>query len=188
MLILNRRRFTAAFLFAPFSISLAAFQLHPQNASATKSNTQTSQASPSAQSHEASQSRLPTEALSPKARDEAEIRSEQRFVEPDPPKLQFSIINDGTPGTNGKTSDCTPAERVAVTGYIICDLTFTRRGKRESHHVMRPPRFPEGYFLRVSNSIGMWEEMKDGMIQLFTLHTDGRVEIGAKVPRPHSVH
>jgi len=179
MPILKRQRFIAALLFLPPLLLLFAFPFHPQNASATKNSAQSSQVSRSGQ---------PTEALSPRAKDEAEIRSEERFIEPDPPERQFSIINSETAGTNGKTSDCTSMERAAVTGYISCTLTFTRRGKRESHHVLRPPRFPEGYFLKVSNSIGMWEEMKDGMVQLFTLHTDGRVEIGAKVPRPHSVH
>jgi hypothetical protein len=180
MLIAKRRRFIAAL--QPTLFLVSALSLHAQSSSATKSTAQAPQSS------QAPESRQPTEALSPRARDEAEIRSEQRFLEPDPPALQFSIINDETPGTNGKTSDCTPMERAGVTGFISCTLTFTRRGKRETHRVLRPPRFPEGYFLQVSNSIGMWEEMKDGMVQLFTLHTDGRVEIGAKVPRPHSVH
>jgi hypothetical protein len=191
MLISRGRQFFTAFAFVPPLLLLSAFPLHSRNTPATKSSAQSSQsaqAPPPSQSPQASPSRQPTEALSPKAKDEAEIRHEQRFLEPDTPERQYSIINSETPGTNGKTSDCTPKERAAATaGYIGCYLTFTRNGKRESHHVLRPTRFPESYFVKVNNSIGMWEEMKDGMVQYFTLHTDGRVEIGAKVRSPHSV-
>jgi hypothetical protein len=111
MLVLKCRRFSAALLFLPLLLLLIAFPLHAQSSFAAKSSGQSSQSANAsqAQSREAPQSRQPTEALSPRARDEAEIRSEQRFVEPDPPKLQFSVINSETPKTNGKTSDCTPA-------------------------------------------------------------------------------
>ena len=122
------------------------------------------------------------------ARAEAEIRHEQKYVERETPSdWQFSTVNSETPGTEGKIGNCDPKRR-GSSGYRGCDLTFVRKGKRESHRVMRPAVFPPTYFSGVHNDWGLWEESKDGRLRYFTLHTDGRVDIGAARSMPHSVH
>ncbi len=121
------------------------------------------------------------------AKVEAEIRHEQKYVERETPSdRQFSTVNSETRGTDGKIGNCDP-KRVS-SGYRGCDLTFVRKGKRESHRVMRPGVFPPTYFSGVHNDWGLWEESKDGRLRYFTLHTDGRMDIGAARSMPHSVH
>ena len=115
------------------------------------------------------------------------FRHEQKYVEWEPPSdRQFSTVNSETPGTEGKIGNCDP-KRPGSSGYRACDLTFMRKGKRESHRVMRPGVFPPTYFSGIHNDWGLWEEPKDGRLRYFTLHTDGRVDIGATRPMPHSV-
>lgn len=122
------------------------------------------------------------------AKVEAEIRHEQKYVERETPSdRQFSTVNSETPGTDGKIGNCEP-KRSGSSEYRACDLTFMRKGKRENHRVMRPGRFPPTYFSGIHNDWGLWEESKDGRLRYFTLHTDGRVEIGATRSMPHSVH
>jgi hypothetical protein len=122
------------------------------------------------------------------AKVEAEIRHEQKYVERETPSdRQFSTVNSETPGTEGKIGNC-DSKRPGSSEYRACDLTFLRRGRRESHRVMRPGVFPPTYFSGVHNDWGLWEESKDDRLRYFTLHTDGRVEIGATRPMPRSVH
>ena len=122
------------------------------------------------------------------AKVEAEIRHEQKYVERETPSdRQFSTVNSETPGTEGKIGNCDP-KRPGSSEYRACDLTFLRRGRRENHRVMRPGVFPPTYFSGVHNDWGLWEESKDGRLRYFTLHADGRVEIGAARSMPHSVH
>jgi hypothetical protein len=122
------------------------------------------------------------------AKVEAEIRHEQKYVERETPsERQFSTVNSETPGTEGKIGNCDP-KRSGSSEYRGCDLTFMRNGRRESHRVMRPGVFPPTYFSGIHNDWGLWEESKDDRLRYFTLHTDGRVEIGATRLRPHSVH
>jgi hypothetical protein len=121
------------------------------------------------------------------AKVEAEIRHEQKYVERETPSdRQFSTVNSETPGTDGKIGNCDPKRPGSE--YRGCDLTFLRKGKRESHRVMRPGVFPPTYFSGVHNDWVLWEESKDGRLRYFTLHTDGRVDIGATRSRPHTVH
>jgi len=122
------------------------------------------------------------------AKAEAEIRHEQKYVERETPSdRQFSTVNSETPGTEGKIGNCDPKRR-GSSEYRACDLTFLRKARRESHRVMRPGVFPPTYFSGVHNDWGLWEESKDGRLRYFTLHADGRVEIGAARSMPHSVH
>jgi hypothetical protein len=122
------------------------------------------------------------------AKVEAEIRHEQKYVERETPSdRQFSTVNSETPGTEGKIGNC-DSKRPGSSEYRACDLTFLRRGRRESHRVMRPGVFPPTYFSGVHNDWGLWEESKDDRLRYFRLHTDGRVEIGATRMKPHSVH
>jgi hypothetical protein len=123
------------------------------------------------------------------AKVEAEIRHEQKYVERETPTdRQFSTVNSETPGTDGRIGNCDPKERSDSPRLRSCYLTFVRKGKRESHRVLRPAVFPPTYFSGVHNDWGLWEESKDGRLRYFTLHTDGRVEIGAARSGPHSVH
>ncbi len=123
------------------------------------------------------------------AKVEAEIRHEQKYVERETPSdRQFSTVNSETPGTDGKIGNCDPKERSDSPRLRSCYLTFVRKGKRESHRVLRPAVFPPTYFSGVHNDWGLWEESKDGRLRYFTLHADGRVDIGAARSMPHSVH
>jgi hypothetical protein len=123
------------------------------------------------------------------AKVEAEIRHEQKYVERETPtERQFSTVDSETPGTDGRIGNCDPKERSDSPRLRSCYLTFVRKGKRESHRVLRPAVFPPTYFSGVHNDWGLWEESKDGRLCYFTLHTDGRVDIGAARPMPHSVH
>jgi len=123
------------------------------------------------------------------AKVEAEIRHEQEYVERETPSdRQFSTVDSETPGTDGRIGHCDPKERSDSPRLRSCYLTFVRKGKRESHRVLRPAVFPPTYFSGVHNDWGLWEESKDGRLRYFTLHTDGRVDIGAARPMPHSVH
>jgi hypothetical protein len=127
-------------------------------------------------------------ASSAAAKVEAEIRHEQKYVERETPSdPQFSTVNSETPGTDGKIGNCDPRSP-GSSEYRACDLTFMHKGKRESHRVQRPAQFPPTYFSGIHNDWGLWEESKDERLRYFTLHTDGRVEIGATRSRPHSVH
>jgi hypothetical protein len=118
---------------------------------------------------------------------EAEIRHEQKYVERETPSdRQFSTVNSETPGTDGRIGNCD--SKHAGSEYRGCDLTFLHEGKRESHRVMRPGVFPPTYFSGVHNDWGLWEESKDRRLRYFTLHTDGRVDIGATRSIPHTVH
>jgi hypothetical protein len=122
------------------------------------------------------------------AKVEAEIRHEQTYVERETPSdRQFSTVNSETPGTDGRIGNCDPKERSDSPRLRSCYLTFVRKGKRESHRVLRPAVFPPTYFSGVHNDWGLWEESKDGRLRYFTLHTDGRVDIGAARPMPHSI-
>jgi hypothetical protein len=122
------------------------------------------------------------------AKVEAKIRHEQKYVERETPSdRQFSTVDSETPGTEGRIGNCDPKERSDSPRLRSCYLTFVRKGKRESHRVLRPAVFPPTYFSGVHDDWGLWEESKDGRLRYFTLHTDGRVEIGAARSRPHSV-
>lgn len=123
------------------------------------------------------------------AKVEAEIRHEQKYVERETPSDRpFSTVNSEAPGMDGKIGNCDPKERSNSPRLRSCYLTFVRKGKRESHRVLRPGVFPPTYFSGIHNDWGLWEESKDGRLRYFTLHADGRVDIGATRSRPHSVH
>ena len=122
------------------------------------------------------------------AKVEAEIRHEQKYVEREVPSdRQFSTVNSETPGTDGRIGNCDPKERSDSPRLRSCYLTLVRKGKRESHRVLRPRVFPPTYFSGIHNDWGLWEESKDGRLRYFTLHADGRVDIGATRSSPHTV-
>ena len=122
------------------------------------------------------------------AKIEAEIRHQQKYVEPETPsRRQLSTVNSEAPGTDGKIGHCDPKERSDSPRLRSCYLTFVRKGERESHRVLRPYVFPPTYFSGIYNDWGLWQESKDGRLRYFTLHTDGRVDIGATRSMPHRV-
>jgi len=89
------------------------------------------------------------------AKVEAEIRHEQKYVERETPSdRQFSTVDSETPGTDGRIGNCDPKERSDSPRLRSCYLTFVRKGKRESHRVLRPAVFPPTYFSGVHNDWG----------------------------------
>ena len=101
------------------------------------------------------------------AKVEAEIRHEQKYVEKETHSdRQFSTVNSETPGTNGKIGNCDP-KRPSSPEHRACDLTFTRKGKRESHRVMRPGVFPPTYFSGIHNDWGLWGNRRMGRLRYF---------------------